>query len=107
MKSIIVVLCSLLACANAFTSHSPPSIGGNVGRAMPRLSSSPTSSSRRIAVAPVGGRKDEATSTSTTALANMLREYANYNDVWDGDYGYGGYGMGRGVYSRRGGGGYG
>ena len=65
MKSIIVVvavLCSLVACADAFTSVPPPSSSGSVGRAMPRLS---------------------------TALANMLREYANYNDVWDGDYGYG------------------
>ena len=88
MKSIIVaVLCSLVACADAFTSVSPPSSSGSVGRAMPRLSLPTTSTS--------------------TALANMLREYANYNDVWDGDYGYGGYGMGRGVYSRRGGGGYG
>ena len=65
MKSIIVVvavLCSLVACADAFTSVPPPSSSGSVGRAMPRLS---------------------------TALANMLQEYANYNDVWDGDYGYG------------------
>ena len=92
MKSIIVaVLCSLVAYANAFTSVSPPSSSGSVGRAMPRLSL-PTASPRPCA---------------STALANMLREYANYNDVWDGDYGYGGYGMGRGVYSRRGGGGYG
>ena len=72
MKSIIVVvavLCSLVACADAFTSVPPPSSSGSVGRAMPRLSLPTTSTS--------------------TALANMLREYANYNDVWDGDYGYG------------------
>ena len=99
MKSVIVVvLCSLVAYANAFTSYSPPSSIG-VGKAMPRLSL--LTNSQQIAVAPQFRSKDE---TSTTALANMLREYANYNDVWDGDYGYGGYGMGRGVYSRRGGG---
>jgi hypothetical protein len=102
MKSVIVVvLCFLVAYANAFTSYSPPSSIGvvGVGKAIPRLSQQ---QQRTIAVAPQFRSKEET--STTTALANMLREYANYNDVWDGDYGYGGYGMGRGVYSRRGGG---
>lgn len=78
-----------------------------MGKAIPRLSL--LTSPQRITqvAAPIIGRKGETTKSTTSALANMLREYANYNDVWDGDYGYGGYGMGRGVYSRRGGGGYG
>lgn len=27
-------------------------------------------------------------------VKNALREFANWNDVWDGDYGYGGGGYG-------------
>jgi hypothetical protein len=100
MKSVIVVvLCSLVAYANAFTSYSSPSSIVGVGKAIPRLSLTTNSPPQQAVTRQFRGKDETST---TTALANMLREYANYNDVWDGDYGYGGYGMGRGVYSRRG-----
>ena len=99
MKTAIAILLSLAAFANAFTSG--PSVGLGVGKAVPRLSEQQP---RNLAVP---AQQQSPRDKESVVLSNMLREYANYNDVWDGDYGYGGYGMGRGVYSRRGGGGYG
>jgi hypothetical protein len=99
MKTAIAILLSLAAFANAFT-NAPPALGV-VGKAFPRLSEQQLPGGRNV-VAP---RDQSPRDREGVVLHNMLREYANYNDVWDGDYGYGGYGMGRGVYSRRGGGG--
>ena len=99
MKTAIAILLSLAAFANAFTNGPSVSVGvgvGVVGKAVPRLSEQ----QQRNAVTLQQSPRDK----DSVVLNNMLREYANYNDVWDGDYGYGGYGMGRGVYSRRGGG---
>jgi hypothetical protein len=92
MKTAIAILLSIAAFANAFT-NGPSAVG--VGKAVPRLSEQ----QQRNAVSFQQTPRDK----ESVVLNNMLREYANYNDVWDGDYGYGGYGMGRGVYSRRGG----
>lgn len=109
MKTAIAILLSLAAFANAFTSV--PSVGAGgafVGKAVPRL---PEQRARNDAAAAVVAERQRrqsppaARDRESVVLSNMLREYANYNDVWDGDGGYGGYGMGRGVYSRRGGGG--
>ena len=100
MKTAIAILLSLAAFANAFTSG--PSVGLGVGKAVPRLSEQQP---RNVVVVPnAAARQLSPRDKESVVLSNMLREYANYNDVWDGDGGYG-YGMGRGVYSRRGGGG--
>ncbi len=101
MKTAIAILLSLAAFANAFT-NSPPALGV-VGKAVPRLSEQRLGKGN--VVVPLPSRDRSPREKDGVVLHNMLREYANYNDVWDGDYGYGGYGMGRGVYSRRGGGG--
>jgi hypothetical protein len=98
--AIAILLLSLAAFANAFTG------APSVGKAVPRLSEQ---RARNVVV--VEQRRQQQSppprDREGVVLSNMLREYANYNDVWDGDGGYGGYGMGRGVYSRRSGGGYG
>lgn len=114
MKTAIAILLSLAAFANAFTSV--PSVGAGgafVGKAVPRLPEQRARNDAAAAVVAERQRRQQRRQSSPSAardresvvLSNMLREYANYNDVWDGDGGYGGYGMGRGVYSRRGGGG--
>jgi hypothetical protein len=100
MKTAVAILLSLAAFANAF--FGGPSVGPGVGKAVPRLSEQQP---RNVVPAPAPApRQQSPRDRGSVVLSNMLREYANYNDVWDGDYGYGGYGMGRGVYSRRGGG---
>ena len=106
MKSTIALLLSLIVATSAFT-NSP------IGKAMPRLGITKTvetspAISADVAVVPTNGA---ARDKESVVLNNMLRSYANWNDVWDGDYGYGMYGMGgygpyRGGY-RRGYGGYG
>ena len=100
--SVAILLASLVAFTNAFLQQCPAS---SVGKAM---------------VSPLSrnNNKDISNSNSNDSplvLHNALREYANWNDVWDGDYGYGRYGGmggggGYGPYRsgyRRGGGGYG
>lgn len=112
MKTAVsAVLLSLTALASAFTNGPSAAVTvGRVGQAVPRLGTN------RVAFQPptTTADKPEPAQESSTALANALREFANWNDVWDGDYGYGGssYGMNRwGPYRsgyRRGGyGGYG
>lgn len=96
MKTAIALLLSLVAIANAFTTGP----AGTAGKSIPRLSEQK---------APVGARQlqRQARDKDAVVLSNALREFANWNDVWDGDYGYGGYGMYgpyRGGYRR---GGYG
>merc|ERR1712037_42348 len=96
MKTVITLFLSAIALTHAFTT---PSIT-QTGKAVPRLS-------EVLTPAAVVVPKD-----SSTALNNALREFANWNDVWDGDYGYGmgggGYGPYRSGYRRGGGyGGYG
>ena len=97
MKTAIALVLSLLAFTNAFTN---PTI--TVGKAVPRLSEQ----QRTIAFQPTTQQQQQqqlSRDKSIIVLNNALREFANWNDVWDGDYGYGGYGMGgygRGVYRR-------
>ena len=104
MKSTIALLLSLIVATSAFT-NSP------IGKAMPRLGITKTEPSSPI-TADVAPATPAARDKESVVLNNMLRSYANWNDVWDGDYGYGMYGMGggygpyRGGY-RRGYGGYG
>lgn len=93
MKTTIALLLSLFTVTSAFT-NSP------IGKALPRLGGVTTTttektrfptdvvSSARPNTCPTGGVRDK----ESIILNNMLRSYANLNDVWDGDYGYGGYG---------------
>ena len=78
MKTAIALLLSLVAFTSAFT-NSP------VGKAVPRLSEQ-----RSVIEQTTQSPRDK----DSVVLNNALREFANWNDVWDGDYGYGGYGMG-------------
>ena len=108
MKTVIAFFLSLVAFTNAFTTTSPLT----VGKALPRLSeqSSTFQSSQQLTTQQQQLTRDD----KLVVLNNALREFANWNDVWDGDGGYGGYGMGggggmgggmgMGVYSRRRGG---
>ena len=105
MKTAIALVLSL-AFTNAFTN---PTI--TVGKAVPRLSEQQRTT---IAFQPTTQQQQKkhqlqqqqqlSRDKSSIVLNNALREFANWNDVWDGDYGYGGYGMGggygRGVYRR-------
>ena len=94
MKTAIALVLSLVAFTNAFTN---PTI--TVGKAVPRLSEQ----QRTIAFQPTTQQEQQLSrDKSSIVLNNALREFANWNDVWDGDYGYGGYGMGGG-YGRGGG----
>ena len=103
MKTVLALFLSAAALTSAFTN--PPA----VGKALPKLKVADAPSSALLT--PSAPREEN------TALSNALREFANWNDVWDGDYGYGGYGgMGGGMggygpyrsgYRRGGGGGYG
>lgn len=95
MKTVIAFFLSLVAFTNAFTTTSPLT----VGKALPRLSEQSTFQSSQQLTTQQLTRDDKL-----VVLNNALREFANWNDVWDGDGGYGGYGMGMGVYSRRRGG---
>ena len=101
MKTAIALVLSLVAFTNAFTN---PTI--TVGKAVPRLSEQQRTT---IAFQPTTQQQQHqqhqqlSRDKSSIVLNNALREFANWNDVWDGDYGYGGYGMGgygRGVYRR-------
>lgn len=99
MKTAIALVLSLVAFTNAFTN---PTI--TVGKAVPRLSEQQRTT---IAFQPTTQQQQQqqlSRDKSSIVLNNALREFANWNDVWDGDYGYGGYGMGggygRGVYRR-------
>lgn len=97
MKTAIALLLSLVAFTSAFTNG--PSV---VGKAVPRLSENNVAFQQQ---------PQQQAREKDTALSNALREFANWNDVWDGDYGYGGYGgMGGGYGPYRSGyrrGGYG
>ena len=90
MKTCIALLLSIVAFTNAFT-NSPTNV---VGKAVPRLSKQQVTTTNP---------EQNANRDRDTALNNALREFANWNDVWDGDGGYG-YGGGGGM---RGGGMYG
>ena len=106
MKTAIALLVSLVAFTNAFTTTGPLT----VGKAVPRLAEQQYGNNR---IQP----QQQQSRQKETGLNNALREFANWNDVWDGDGGYGGYGMGGGgmsmygrgggVYRRGYGGGYG
>ena len=102
MKTVIAFFLSLVAFTHAFTTTSPLT----VGKALPRLSEQSTfqSSHKQLTTQQQQLTRDD----KLVVLNNALREFANWNDVWDGDGGYGGYGMGggmgMGVYSRRRGG---
>ena len=90
MKTVIEFLLSLVAYTAAFTSV-PPSVG--VGKAVPRLSNNAPSIIKQQ-------QQHQARDKDAVVLNNALREFANWNDVWDDGYGYGGYGggMGGGMY---------
>ena len=104
MKTVIAFFLSLVAFTHAFTTTSPLT----VGKALPRLSeqSSTFQSSQQLTTQQQ--QHQPTRDDKLVVLNNALREFANWNDVWDGDGGYGGYGMGggmgMGVYSRRRGG---
>lgn len=106
--AIVALLLTLFTAANAFT-NSP------IGKAMPRLGVT-TETQPHITADVVAAPQKHPRDKESVVLNNMLRSYANWNDIWDGDYGYGGYGMmpygrgrGYGGYGRYGGygGGYG
>jgi hypothetical protein len=104
--AILLLASSLVALTNAFLPRgsSLPA----AGKAVPRLSDQ-----RQATVVVVQQQQQQRrrhhpntnynNNNNPLVLRNALREYANWNDVWDGDYGYGGYG-GMGM---SGGGGYG
>lgn len=115
--SLAILLASVVAFTNAFLPQGSLHSAA-VGKAVSRLSDQQQSTvviiekqQRRHAI------NNNNNNQSPSVLHNALREYANWNDVWDGDYGYGGYGgmgmSGGGGYGpyrsgyRRGGGGYG
>jgi len=100
MKTAIAVLLSVVAFTNAFTNNGPTPT--HVGKAVPRLTENKIAFSQPTTESVVRTR---TSASSTTALCNALREFANWNDVWDGDGGYGMGGMGGGGMSRYGGGG--
>lgn len=119
--SVAILLASVVAFTNAFLPQgSLPSKAVAVGKAVSRLSDQQQST---VVIVQKQQQRRHANSNnnnnnqSPSVLHNALREYANWNDVWDGDYGYGGYGgmgmSGGGGYGpyrsgyRRGGGGYG
>ena len=107
MKTTIALLLSLIVATSAFT-NSP------IGKAMPRLGITTETPPATTAAGDVCPAPSAPRDKESVVLNNMLRSYANWNDVWDGDYGYGmygggmggGYGPYRGGY-RRGYGGYG
>jgi len=78
MKTVLALFLSAVALTSAFTN--PPA----VGKALPKLTVADAPSPALLT--PSAPREEN------TALSNALREFANWNDVWDGDYGYGGYG---------------
>ena len=80
MKTAIAILLSLAAFANAFTSG--PSVGLGVGKAVPRLSEQQP---RNLAVP---AQQQSPRDKESVVLSNMLREYANYNDVWRDDWSF-------------------
>lgn len=98
MKTTIAILLSLFAATSAFT-NTP------IGKALPRLGiTTETSTSQPhksfTAESPTcPASSSSARDKESIVLNNMLRSYANWNDVWDGDYGYGGYGGMMGVSS--------
>jgi hypothetical protein len=101
--AIVTLLVTLLATANAFT-NTP------VGKALPRLGVTTTEAPRLtdVVTTSVNAAVESPRNKESIVLNNMLRSYANWNDVWDGDYGYGGMmGPYRGGYRRGGYGGYG
>ena len=100
--SVAILLTSFVAFTNAFLQQCPAK---SVGKAMV----SPLSRNNNKDINSINS--NNSNNDSPLVLHNALREYANWNDVWDGDYGYGGYGgMGGGGYGpyrsgyRRGGG---
>jgi hypothetical protein len=85
-KTTIAILTTILAVSSAFTS---PAI-----KAAPKSVSSPVE--KAFDFSPKQGRQ-----TDVVVTKNALREFANWNDVWDGyGGGYGG-GMGTGLRLRR------
>ena len=112
----------MIALTNAFL---PPQAAPAAGKAVSRL---PNQRAQAVVVVQQQQQQQQQqqnrrrhqnnnNNNNPLVLHNALREYANWNDVWDGDYGYGGYGMGgmsgggygpyRSGYRRGGGGGYG
>ena len=100
--AIVTLLVTLLATANAFT-NTP------VGKSLPRLGVTTTETPRLtdVVTTSVNAVVESPRNKESIVLNNMLRSYANWNDVWDGDYGYGGGMMMGGGYRRGGYGGYG
>eukprot|EP01082_Thalassiosira_pseudonana_P009323 g8340.t1.2.5e17418a.1.5e1746ab g8340 g8340.t1 contig29:294575-296731(-) len=93
-SAITLVLTALLAVTTAFTS---PSVSGRASSIAQR--SAPAESAAFTSTLKEGRNRD------VVVVKNALREFANWNDVWDGDYGYGGggYGMRGGYGGMRGG----
>ena len=84
-KTTIAILTTIFAVSSAFTS--------------PAIKAAPKSASvdKAFDFATKEGRQPDVIVTK-----NALREFANWNDVWDGyGGGYGGYGMGGGMRLRR------
>ena len=80
-KTTLAILATIVAVTTAFTA--PPLRAGT--------------KTSLVDKAPKEGRQPEVIVTK-----NALREFANWNDVWDGyGGGYGGYGMGGGMRLRR------
>ena len=82
-SAITLVLTALLAVTTAFTS---PSVSGRASSIAQR--SAPAESAAFTSTLKEGRNRD------VVVVKNALRELGNWNDVWDGDYGYGGGGYG-------------
>eukprot|EP00956_Cyclotella_meneghiniana_P032934 scaffold92217_cov68-Cyclotella_meneghiniana.AAC.5 len=82
LKSTIAILTTLLAVSSAFT-------------APPLRATSPTKSTSQPSI--IDDISPRARQPDVIVTKNALREFANWNDVWDGyGGGYGGYGGGYG-----------
>ena len=88
-KNTLTVLVSVLAIAGPILAFGPAPLAKSSGTSRPGLEQ---------CVAAWGSKKTQTPRSKDAIVArNALREFANWNDVWDGDY-YGGYGS----YGRRG-----
>lgn len=88
LKSSIAILTTLLAVSSAFTS--------------PPLRASPTKSTPVQKQPSISDISPRARQPDVIVTKNALREFANWNDVWDGyGGGYGGYGGGGGYGGMR------
>jgi len=76
MKTVLAILLSVVTITHAF-------VNAPVGKAVPRLSEN------NVAFQPPAKEASSARDKDAVVLSNALREFANWNDVWDDGMGYG------------------